>query len=384
MKLLKDIKVIDLGRFITAPLAAQLLGELGADVIKVESPRAIDPFRGNKGHFQSANRNKRSVVLDFATNEGKQALYTLIEKADVILLNMRPRAVAKLGLSYEQLIELNPKLVHCSITGFGADGPYADRPAFDNVAQALSGWLSMFHQGKDPRVSGPPVSDMLGGVFACIGVLGALVERATSGKGRKVEVSMLASMISFATEPLSQLSANGVPPPFFSRASFSQSYVVTCKDGRRIGLHMSSPEKFWKSLAAAIGRDDLFERNSAYDQRVQNYEVLAQELAATFMTRPRDEWLPLLEKHDVPAAPERRLDELQDDPQVKHLDIFYQMIDPTGGAITAAKRAIRYDGSNDSGFLPPPTFGEHSDEILGQAGFTAAQIAKFREAGIVR
>lgn len=388
MKPLFGIRVLDLGRFITAPLAAQLLGELGADVIKVESPEVIDPFRSSDGglysaHFQSHNRNKRSLALNFGTDRGKAVLDRLIARADVLLLNMRPGAEARAGLQYERLRELNPGLIYCAITGFGADGPYAHRPAFDNVGQALSGWLSMFHKGSDPRVPGPPVSDSLTGVFACVGILGALVERASTGKGRKVEVSMLESMIAFATEPLGQLSAKGAVPTFYSRAAASQSFVVTCSDGARIGLHLSSPEKFWTSLVDAIGQPSLLTKYPTREIRVARYDELSEDLSGIFALRPRAEWLSVLEKHDVPAAPELRLGDLRNDPQVNHLGTFYEMVHPVHGKVIAANRAIRYDGDNRSGFRPPPAFGEHSDDVLQEAGLPPEEIAELRAARVI-
>lgn len=381
MKVLQNIRVIEIGRFITAPLAAQLLGELGAEVIKVESPKVVDPFRTfdgglYAGHFQSHNRNKRSLVLDFASPDGREVLQELLRDADVLLLNMRPGSEGKLGLDAGHLHQINPRLVHCSITGFGADGPYAHRPAFDNVGQALSGWMSMFHRGTDSRVPGPPVSDTISGVYACIGILGALVERASTGRGRKVEVSMLEAMIALATEPLGQLSAYGSAPEFFSRASKSQSYLVTCKCGRRIGLHLSSPEKFWQSLLGAIERPDLAQAYPDRQSRVHGYDAIAAELSAVFATADRDAWMARLQAHDVPAAPELRLDELEDNEQVRHLDIFYQLDHPEYGPVRAANRAIRYDGDNASGFRVPPAFGEHSIEILREAGIEEARIEK--------
>ncbi|KDD53178.1 CoA-transferase family III protein [Bordetella bronchiseptica OSU553] len=388
MKLLSHIRVLDLGRFITAPLAGQLLGELGADVVKVESRDAIDPFRAFEGglygpHFQSHNRNKRSLALEFATPEGQAALRRLIAGADVVLLNMRPGAEHKLGLDYESLRALNPGLVYCSITGFGASGPYAHRPAFDNVGQALSGWLSMFHQGSDPRVPGPPVSDSLTGLYAAMGVLAALLERARSGQGRKVEVSMLESLIAFSNEPLGQLSAKGARPAHYGRASLSQSYILTCADGLRIGLHLSSPEKFWRSLVAAIERPDLLARFPDRASRVDGYEALARELAAVFAQRERADWMRVLEAHDVPAAPERLLDELADDAQVRHLEVFQQLRHPRHGPVTAANRAIRFDGDNHSAFAPPPAFGEHTLEVLAQAGFGAEDIERLHACGAI-
>ena len=388
MKVLEGIRVLDLGNFITAPYAAMLLGELGADVIKVERPGAGDPFRAFKGglyspHFQGHNRKKRSITLDYAKPAGQEVFDTLVAEADVLLINVRPGVEDKIGVGAERLQGINPRLVYCAITGFGSSGPYAERPAYDNVGQTASGWLSMFHQGEDARISGPAVSDAFTGVFGCMGILGALVERERTGRGRKVEVSMLEATIAMATEPLGQMFATGEAPSLFSRAAASQSYIVTCKDGKRIGLHMSSPDKFWQGLVRAIGREDLLEKYPGRLERIQHYEDLARELAQTFAVRNRDEWLPLLEREDVPFAPERRHEELAEDPQVKHLDLFYEMNHPEHGKLKAAHRAIRYDGDNRSNFSPPPSLGEHTDSVLAQFGFEQERIDALRAAGII-
>ena len=387
-QVLAGFRVLDLGSVITAPYAAMLLGELGADVIKIEKPVTGDPFRtfGSglySSHFQAHNRNKRSVALDFTKPAGRAALDVLVATADVTLINVRPGVEEKLGVGAGRLQALNPRLVYCAITGYGADGPYAERPAYDNVGQALSGWLSMFHEGNDARVAGPAVSDALTGLFACVGILGALLEREKTGRGRKVEVNMLEAMIAFATEPLGNLLASGKPVPYYARAAASQSFLLTCQDGKRIALHLSSPDKFWKGLLKAISREDLLEKYPDRAARVGRYDDLALDLAGAFVTRPRDYWLPLLEANDVPFAPERRLEELADDPQVQHLDVFYEMTHPRYGSVRAAHRPVRYDGDNHSNFLPPPALGEHTQEVLRAAGMNDDDLDKLAREGAI-
>jgi len=387
MKVLDGTRVLDLGRFITAPYAAMLLAELGADVVKVERPGAGDPFRAFKGglyapHFRAFNRNKRSLALDYAKPAGREVLERLVKDADVVLVNVRPGAEEKADIGPARLQALNPRLVYCSITGFGASGPYASRPAYDTVGQAASGWLSMFHQGSDARIPGPAVADLVSGLFACMGILGALVERAKTGRGRRVEVSMLEAMAAFATEPLSRIFA-GEPLSYYSRGAESQSYIVTCKDGRRIALHLSTPIKFWRGLAAACGRGDLLEKYPDHASRVEHYGELARELSKAFGARNRDEWLPLLERNDVPFAPERTLLDLADDPQVKSLEMFYALQHGRFGPVTALHRPIRYDGDKRSDFLPPPALGEHTDAVLREAGLSDSDIAGLRATGII-
>jgi crotonobetainyl-CoA:carnitine CoA-transferase CaiB-like acyl-CoA transferase len=387
-QVLDGVRVLDLGSFITAPYAAMLLAEMGADVVMVERPGGGDPFRAFNGglyssHFQAHNRNKRSITLDYTKPEAKNAMTALLASADVVLLNVRPGVEERLGLGYAKLKDRYPGLIYAAITGYGATGPYAERPAYDNVGQSLSGWLSMFHQGTDARVPGPAVSDALTGIYAALGILGALVERARTGLGRKVEVSMLEATVAFSTEPLGRLFASGEPVPFYSRSASSQSFIVTCKDGLRIGLHLSSPEKFWQSLVQAIGREDLLQKYPERSVRVGKYDSLAMDLAQAFATQDRDYWMPRLEAQDVPFAPERQLQDLDEDPQVKHLGLFYEMIHLQQGVVKAAHRPVRYDGDNRSDFLPPPTLGEHTHEVLHGLGISDAEIEKLSQQGVI-
>lgn len=387
-QVLAGLRVLDFGNFITAPYAAMLLAEMGADVVKVERPGMGDPFRAFHGglyssHFQAHNRNKRSVALEHGAPEAAAAVDALIGTADVLLLNVRPGVEKKLRLDYERLHALNPRLIYCSVTGYGSTGPYADRAAYDNVGQSLSGWLSMFHQGADARVPGPAVSDAITGMFAAMGILAALHERDRTGLGRHVEVSMLEAMIAFATEPLGKLFDTGEPVGFHSRAAASQSFIVTCADGHRIGLHLSSPPKFWEGLVAAINAPCLLTRYPDRGARVRQYDALASDLAAIFIAHPREHWLPLLERNDVPFAPERRLQDLEADPQVQHLDVFYNIDHPVHGVVRAAHRPVRFDGDHRSDFRAPPELGEHTREVLQEASLSRTSIEQLAAAGLI-
>ena len=292
MKVLDGIRVLDLGGFITGPFAALLLAELGADVIKVEWPGKGDKFRAAGGglyssQFQAHNRDKRSITLDYAKPAGREVLQALVRASDVLIINSRPGVMEKLGASYNDLKAVNPRLIYCAITGFGADGPYADRPAFDNVGQALSGWMSRHRRGDDPRVAGPAIADPVTSYYAAIGVLGALVERARTGQGRLIEVNLLESMIGLAIEPITSYFTLRQPIPVFERAATSQAYNLTCRDGKRIGLHASMLDKFFHGLCRAIEREDWIEKYPTRQHRIENYEALAAELSTIFRTRDR-------------------------------------------------------------------------------------------------
>ena len=387
MKLLRNIRVLDLGGFITGPYTAMLLADFGADVVKVERPGG-DPFRALRDdlyspQFQAHNRNKRSLLLDYARPEGLEALMLLVGAADVLVLNSRPGVPERLGIGYEALRAINPRLVYCSITGFGPDGPYADRPAFDNVGHALSGWMSRYRQGDEPRAIGPAIADPVTAHYAAMGVLAALHERASTGHGHLVEVNMLEATLSFGTEALSHYLASGKPVPIYLRGANSQAYNLTCRDGRRIGLHISSPDKFWQSLCRAIGRPDWAEKYASRAARMRDYEAIAFELKEIFLTRNREEWILLLEREDVPFAPENELQELEGDPQIRHLDVFHELQHPEKGTIRTTHRPVHVDASRDVDFRPPPVLGEHSDEVLREAGLAPDRIARLRQLGIV-
>lgn len=388
MKVLDGIRVLDLGGFITGPFATLQLAELGADVIKVEWPGKGDKFRYDEHglyspQFQAHNRNKRSVALDYAKPEGLEIMHALIASADVFVVNSRPGVIEKLGLGYADLRERYPRLIYCAITGFGADGPYAARPAFDNVGQALSGWMSRHRRGDDPHVVGPSIGDPVTSYYAALGIMGALYERVHSNRGHLVEVNLLESMIGVGIEPIANYFATRKPIPVYQRAANSQAYNVTCKDGKRIGLHISMLDKFWRNFCRAIERDDWLSTYPVRAERIVHYEELAAEISAIFRTRDREEWIPVLERADIPFAPENELQDLEDDPQIRHLGVFYEMEHARQGKVKAPHRPMRLDGSREIDFRPPPELGEHTEEVLREIGIASQRIVELRAKGIV-
>ncbi|MEX5746260.1 CaiB/BaiF CoA transferase family protein [Massilia sp. X63] len=372
---LEGILVIELGTVLTAPLAGMMLADLGARVIKVEHPNGGDPFRRHAGklyspHFASYNRNKESIQLDLQTESGKADLQLLLARADVLLENYRPGVMARLGLTEAALEQINPRLVWCSITGFGAEGPYRDRPCYDAVALGLSGLASLMLDPAEPSMNGPTISDNVTGMYAAYGILGALMGRASSGKGARVEVNMLEASIAFSPEGFAQYTRLGAAPGPQTRVAISQSHAFPCADGRLVTVHLSSVEKFWQAFVAVIERPDLLEdaRFLGPELRTRNYAALNGEVAATFRTRSRAEWCARLQDSDVPFAPVNTVPEVMDDPQVRQSGTFYQSTHPEHGAMTAIHRPLTIDGARGPTTRPAPVLGEHDAAIRAEFG----------------
>jgi formyl-CoA transferase len=380
MGVLDGVRVLELTTMITGPLAGMLLADLGASVIKVENREGGDPFRYFRGdlyggHFIAYNRNKRSLTLDLRTPKGKEILLELVRRSDVLIDNFRSGVLDRLGFSDGVLKDTNSRLIHASITGFGPDGPYKNRPSYDAVAQSLSGVLSQFVDPENPRVGGPTLSDNVSGFYAAYGILGALYERERTGKGRRIETNMLEATIAFAPDGFINHKRYGTKVGPLTRVSASQSYALRCADGRLIAIHLSSQLKFWEGLLAATERSDLATRPDfeTREKRIENYKLLYSELAKTFATKTRAEWAQRLEAQDVPYAPVHNVEEVIEDVQVKHLGAFYQVQHPQQGEVWGVYPPLRIDGERPSKITPPPVLGENSEEILEELGFTTEQ-----------
>jgi crotonobetainyl-CoA:carnitine CoA-transferase CaiB-like acyl-CoA transferase len=368
-RVLAGYRVVEHGEFITGPFAAMLLADMGAEVIKVERPHTGDRFRSFESglygpQFQAFNRNKRSITLDLERSDDQDVLRRLIGTADVYLQNFRPGVIERLGFGHQAVRAANPRLVYCSISGFGPTGPYAHRPAYDTVAQAFSGYLSLFASREAPRMLGPATADSVTGMYAALGILGALLERHATGKGRLVEVAMMAATAHFAIEQFHHYFSTGIVPGPADRGRVSQSFAFRCSDGKGLALHLSSPVPFWEGLlqateSPALARDPRFATRM---DRVHNHEALEAELRAIFATRPRDEWLRRLDVADVPHAPILALDEVLRDPQARELGIDQAMCHPTEGELRTLRNPLTFDGA--SGPLDaPPTLDEHGDAV---------------------
>jgi len=361
---LAGVTVLEMGTFITGPAAGMLLADMGADVIKVEQPGTGDPFRSFKGelyspHFQTYNRNKRSITIDPKKESDLLVLDRLVEDADVFIQNFRPGVADRLKVDAARLQEINPRLVYASISGFGSEGPERDRPAFDTVAQAASGFLRLLVNPEHPRVVGPAIADAMTGFYTALGILAALNERHTTGKGRVVETSMFEAMCHFNLDDFTHLlSVDQVMGPY-SRPHVSQSYVFQCSDGKWLALHMSSPPKFWENLATAVGQPDMlslpaFESREA---RIAHYEDVVAFLAPIFAQQTRDHWTAELTRLEVPNSPVYDTAEVLATEQAKVLGI--EVADPDGpkGEFRTIRFPVSFDGARMDSVTAPPLLG---------------------------
>jgi crotonobetainyl-CoA:carnitine CoA-transferase CaiB-like acyl-CoA transferase len=387
---LSGIKVIEAASYVTGPFAAQLLADMGAEVIKLEEPKRGDPFRGwgernYAATFCSLNRNKKSITLDLRTAEGREVALKLVQGADAFIQNFRPGVMEKYGLGYETVQALNPGLVYCSISGFGSSGPYRDLPGYDTIGQARSGMLSLLTDAGNPQGMGVSFSDHLTGMYACYGVLAALLNRAVTGKGQHVETSLLRASVSFIAENAARFFETGHVPRRKHRTTTAGVFAFEDRDGLPFVLHMSSPDKFWFALFEVVGKPEWVRdaRFSTRQARVKNYDVLVEQLAPIFRSGNREHWLRLLIEKDVPSAPIQTLDEVFADPQVKTYGFPMDVEHPRMGKVKLVGNAVEMSRTPPAIYGPPPVLGEHTDEVLSALGYSARELASLRSKGVI-
>lgn len=395
IELLRGIKVLEIGNFISGPYAAALLGDLGADVVKVENPENGDAFRSwgteeRSPAFFAFNRGKKSVALNLRSKDAQDVALRLASAADVVIENFRPGWLDDHGLGYDSVSGINPRIVYCQISGFGESGPDRDKPAYDGVAQAKSGlWSHLSSHEQEWIPVGPPIADQLAGLFAANGILAALFQREQTGKGMLVNTDMVSAALGFMTSSIAEYTVNRKVRGPYDRPRGSQCFGFECNDGKAFAVHLSSPAKFWEGLISVAGRRDLNEdeRFRTRRLRVENYEQLRCELAQVFVQEPRDHWIKLLEEASVPVGPINNVAEVLDDPQVIHNKVIRyfgsgdRRTQLVGSPIRFGRAGV-YIGP-EGGDRAEPFRGEDTEEVLGTLGYSSEEIGLLSASGAI-
>jgi crotonobetainyl-CoA:carnitine CoA-transferase CaiB-like acyl-CoA transferase len=403
---LAHLRVLDCSRVLAGPWAGQILADFGAEVIKVERPGTGDDTRhwgppylrdaagrdtGEAAYYLCANRGKRSLTVDFATPEGRDIVRRLATQSDVFLENHKVGDLARHGLDYESLRELNPRLIYCSITGFGQSGPYAARAGYDFAIQALGGLMSVTGErdgrpGGGPQKAGVAVADVMAGLYAAVAVLACVAQRDVSGRGQYIDLALLdVQVAALANVALNYLVSGAVPVRWGNAHANIVPYQVLPTADRPIVLAVGNDEQFRKFCAVAgapaLAADARYATNAA---RVLHRDALTGDLERVLATRPATAWLAALEPAGVPCAPINDLAQVFADPQVRHRGLRLEMPHPGAGAVPLVANPIRLSETPIRYEAPPPLLGQHTDEILREhLGFDAAAIAELRRRGVV-
>ena len=391
---LEDVRVLELGQIIAGTYGSQVLSDLGAEVIKIETPEgdlgripSVAPYRGLSGLFLTFNRNKQSIVINLKNTDGCKLFYDLVKVSDVVIDNFRPGVLERLAIDYPILSKINPRIIQCSVTGFGSSGEYKDYPALDLNIQAISGHMAITGEpGRPPVRVGVPLADISGGIYASKGILAALYEREHTGKGRRIEISMFDTMLHLLTYIGTMWLTNGeVPKPPGSAHDYSVPWqAFATSDGYVVVA--TRQENFWKKLCAVLEHADLADDPLFADNatRVKNRKVVIPRLEEIFRTRTAAGWLKRLRDAGVPAAPVNNVDAAFAEPPVAEREMIVEYDHPQVGKVRLPGNPIKMDGMGETISNPAPMLGEHTDAILKSLLHLSAQeIAALRASGAV-
>lgn len=394
---LKGIRVLDLTRVLAGPTCVQMLADLGADVVKIERPGAGDDTRGfappympgtqESAYFVGVNRNKRSVTLDIGKQEGQEIALKLIAQSDILVENFKVGALAKYGLGYEQLHARFPRLIYCSITGFGQTGPYAPRPGYDSLIQAMGGVMSLTGEPDGlPQKVGVPVADLFAGLYGCIGVLAALRHRDLSGQGQQIDIGMLDTHVAWlANQGMNYLATGENPPRLGNQHPNIVPYqVFPTRDGHMVLSIGNDPtfRRFCEAFDLMRLLDDArFATNAA---RVENRQLVTDTLTPIMQRETTAWWVERLEALSIGCGPINKLSEVFADPQVVARCMVREMAHGAGGAVKVIANPVRLSETPADYRLPPPLLGEHTDEVLAERlGLGPSALAALREKEVI-
>jgi crotonobetainyl-CoA:carnitine CoA-transferase CaiB-like acyl-CoA transferase len=384
---LSGLRVLELTQVMAGPFCGQVLADLGADVVKVEPPDVGDQSRRSLGFamkgddtaaFLAVNRNKRSVALDLKDDDQRAVFHRLVETADVVIENYRPGVADRLGVGYDALDAINPRLVDASISGFGQTGPYAQRPGFDLIAQGIAGVMSVTGEpGGEPVKSGIPISDLSAGLFCAVAILSAIVARERTGRGQRIDTSLFEGALALGIWESAELWATGrTPQPLGSAHRLTAPYqALRTRDGHiTVG---GNNQRLWERLCTAVGRDDLIEdeRFATNQGRMDNRPQLVTELESALAARDTDDWVDALLESGVPVGPIHDFREVFEDPHTLAREMMVEVEHPVEGTVRALGIPVKLSDTPGSVRRPAPLLGEHTEEVLREAGVDDAQIA---------
>lgn len=390
---LSGIKVLDLTRVLAGPYCTMLLADMGAEVVKLEKPnhgddsREYGPFvKGESAYFMSVNRNKKSITLNLKSSEGKEIFKKLIKHFDVVVENFRPGVMEKMGLGYEVLKNINPKIIYASCSGFGHSGPYKDRPAYDAIIQAMGGLMSItgFPGGKPTRV-GASIADIVTGIFCAVGILAALIKRNVTDEGEMVDVAMLDSIVAILENAIARYEVTGqIPEPLGNRhPSIFPFESFEAKDGDI--MIAAGNDELWAKLCRAMGREELIEdpRFKTNKLRGENHDDMKKILDQIIKEKSVEEWIKILDEAGVPCSPINTIDKVVNHPQVLARDMIIEVSHKVAGKIKLPGCPIKFANSKIS-YTPAPVLGEHTEEILKELlEMKDEEISKLRESGVI-
>ena len=390
---LTGVRVLDVSQVMAGPYCCMLLADLGADVIKIEPPGTGDQTRGAMGFkmkgsdsmgFLNMNRNKRSVTLNLKSKACKEVFFRLVKTADILVENYRPGVMKKLGIDYPTLKNINPGLVYASISGFGQTGPWANRPGFDLMAQAMSGVMSVTGYPDGPPVkAGVPVADIGCALFAVYGILSAYIGKTKSGEGQFIDASLFDSALAFSIWDTAQYWGTGIEPYKLGTANHMSAPYQAMRASNGYFVMGATNQKLWALLCDKINRNELVEddRFKTNPLRLANREELAEELEKSFITKTSEEWVDLLLSGGIPAGPINTYPEAFNSEHGKHRQMRMEIDHPVEGKIPNIGFAVKLSGTPQQIQRHPPLLGEHTNELLAELGFSDDEFKKLAEGG---